>query len=55
MKQIMRALSVVSLSSVFVMQGACTISGDGLSIIPTVPSLNVFLASIPGLGAFFTT
>lgn len=45
MKHIMRTLGVACLSSVFVMQGACTISGDGISLLP-----NLNPVSLPIIG-----
>ncbi len=46
MKHIMRILGVASLSSVFVMQGACTISGDGVSILPNLNPFTTFINNL---------
>ncbi len=42
MTRMIKILSIAGLSSVYLMQGACQITGDGLSIIPTVPGISQF-------------
>lgn len=44
MTRILKVLSVMGLSSVYLMQGACQMGPDGYSIIPTVPSFAALLA-----------
>ncbi len=48
MKRMIRILSLVSLSSLYVMAGACVMSGDGWSFFNT---LN--LTNLPILGSIF--
>lgn len=44
MTRMMKILCIAGLSSVYLMQGACQMTGDGLSIIPTIqdPFRNLF-------------
>lgn len=49
MKHVMRILGIATLSSVFVMQGACTISGDGISILPNLNPI-----TLPIIGGLLT-
>jgi hypothetical protein len=53
MTRMIKTLSIAGLSSVYLMQGTCSLSGDGLSILPTFPSVSALLASfgivIPGI------
>lgn len=46
MKRFMKILGIAGFSSVYVMQGACQFTGHGFSVIPTVPSIQVFLRSL---------
>ena len=50
MKRAIRILSLVSLSSVYVTAGACVMSGDGWSFLPTIT-----FANIPFIGPFLAT
>jgi hypothetical protein len=58
MKRFIRVLTIASMSSVYLMQAPCTstqggFGGNGLTIIPTVPSPSFFLQNLPIIGAFF--
>ncbi|HOA73536.1 MAG TPA: hypothetical protein PLQ89_01540 [Phycisphaerae bacterium] len=58
MKRFMKVLTVASMSSVYLMQAPCTstqggFGGNGLTIIPTVPSPVEFLQNLPIIGGFF--
>lgn len=46
MTRMTKILSIAGLSSVYLMQGACQITGDGLSIIPTIGGLGINLFGI---------
>jgi len=43
MTRLMKILSIAGLSSVYLMDGACTMSGDGFSFIP---SFNLVIATL---------
>jgi hypothetical protein len=49
MTRILKALSIAGFSSVYLMQGACTISGDGISILPTLPGISAITGLLAGL------
>lgn len=58
MKRFINVLTVASMSSVYLMQAPCTSTipgegGNGLTILPTVPSLSTFLQGLPLIGGFF--
>ena len=36
MTRIIKVLSITGLSSVYLMQGTCEMSGDGLSVLPNI-------------------
>jgi hypothetical protein len=53
MKRFIKVLTVASMSSVYLMQAPCTSpGGNGLTILPTVPSFGTFLQSLPLIGGF---
>jgi hypothetical protein len=62
MKRFIKVLSVVSLSSMYLMQVPCTsaghpaldtLGGNGISILPNLPSPVDFFAGLPIIGGFF--
>jgi len=48
MTRLVKILSIAGLSSVYLMQGACTLGNNGFSIIPTF-SWNDLITQIQGL------
>lgn len=61
MKLFIRILTVASMSSVYLMQVPCTSTGpglnatggNGLSILPNLPSPTTFLSGLPIIGGLF--
>lgn len=48
MKRFIRVLSLTAMSSVYLMAGTCTMSGDGFSFAPTIgATLRTFLPFLP--------
>jgi hypothetical protein len=49
MTRILKALSIAGFSSVYLMQTACSVSGDGISILPTLPGITAITQLIQQL------